>query len=263
MIAVATWDIVRILDTMLETLKLTKRFGALRAVDSVDMAFPKEKITLLIGPNGSGKTTLINCVSGFYRPDEGRVRYGGEDITGKAPHEIVKKGLVRTFQIPLPLYKLTVLENLLIGYQNNPGEGVAWSLLRGRWLEKEKEAADKAFTLLSLLELDQMWNRPSQELSGGQLKLLEIGKALMTDAQTVLTDEPAGSINPVLAHDFFKHMVDLKNKFGLTFVMIEHRLDIATKYADYVYAMAAGKVISQGKPDEVLNDPKVIECYLG
>ena len=122
---------------------------------------------------------------------------------------------------------------------------------------------ERAFELLTMLELDHLWNRPAYELSGGQLKLLEIGRALMTDAKTILMDEPAGSVNPVLAHNIFEHIVKLRDKLGITFVIVEHRLDIAVKYADYAYAMAAGKVISQGEPEKVLNDPKVIESYLG
>mgnify|MGYP000076503698 CR=1 FL=1 len=250
-------------NSILEVSSLTKCFGALRAVDGVDMKFNERKITLIIGPNGSGKTTLINCITGIYKPDDGKVYYKGEDITAKPPHEIVKKGLVRTFQIPMPFQRLTVLENLLVSYQYNPGESVLWSLFKSKWLKNELEAVEKAFEILTLLELDHLWNRPAYELSGGQLKLLEIGRALMTDAKTILMDEPAGSVNPVLAHNIFEHIVELRNKLGLTFVVIEHRLDIAAKYADYAYAMASGKVISHGEPEKVLNDPKVIESYLG
>lgn len=247
---------------VLEVRKLTKRFGALAAVDGVDISFAKQRITLIIGPNGSGKTTLINCIAGLYEPDEGHVIYNGEDITGRPPHEIVRKGLVRTFQIPMPLCKLTVLENLLVGYQYNRGEQLWWSLLSRSWRDQEKEAVEKAFDILTLLGLDHMWNRLAEELSGGQLKLLEIGKALMADAQVILADEPVGSINPILAHDLFEHVVNLTNQLGITFIMIEHRLQIAADYADHVFAMIDGKIVSQGTPDQVLNDPKVIEGYL-
>lgn len=248
---------------VLSVSSLTKSFGALRAVDNVDMNFEDKKITLIIGPNGSGKTTLINCITGIYKPDNGKVVYNGEDITGKPPHQIVKKGLVRTFQVAMPFLRLTVLENLLVSYYDNPGENVLWSIFKGKWLKNEMEAVEKAFEILMFLELDHLWNRPAYELSGGQLKLLELGKALMTNAKTILMDEPVGSINPVLAHDIFSHILELRNKFGLTFVLIEHRLDLAMRYVEYVYAMAAGKVISQGDPKRVLNDPKVIESYLG
>lgn len=247
---------------VLEVHNLTKRFGALKAVDDVNIGFPQRKSTLIIGPNGSGKTTLLNCIAGLYEPDEGRVVYNGEEITRRPPHEIVKKGLVRTFQIPLPLLKLTVLENLLVGYQHNRGEKLWWSLFEGSWLRQEKDAVEKAFEVLTLLGLDHMWDSLAEELSGGQLKLLELGKALMADAQTILTDEPVGSINPVLAHDLFRHIVDLTEQLGITFIIIEHRLQIAIDYIDYVYAMMEGQVISQGNPEQVLNDPRVIEGYL-
>ena len=247
---------------VLEVRNLTKRFGALTAVDGVSIAFPRQKITLIIGPNGSGKTTLLNCIAGLYEPDDGQVIYKGEDITRKPPHEIAQKGLVRTFQIPLPLSKLTVLENLLVGYQHNPGEGLFRSLLSGSWIRQEEAAVEKAFDILTLLGLDHMWNRLAGELSGGQLKLLEIGKALMTDAEVILADEPVGSVNPVLAHELFTHIANLTEQLGITFIVIEHRLQIAMDYVDHVYAMMEGKVISEGTPDEVLNDPKVIEGYL-
>jgi len=249
-------------ETVLEVHGLTKRFGALTAVNSVDIGFAKNKITLIIGPNGSGKTTLLNCITGVYKPDEGHVVYNGQDITGEPLHKVARRGLIRTFQIPMPLSKLTVLENLLVGYQHNRGEKLWWSLLRRSWLHQEEDAVKKAFDILGLLGLDHMWDRPSEELSGGQLKLLEIGKALMADAQTILTDEPVGSINPILAHDLFGHVVNLTSQLGITFIMIEHRLQIAADYADYVYAMIEGRIVSEGEPDQVLNDPKVIEGYL-
>ncbi len=246
----------------LEIHSLSKSFGALKAVDCVDMVFKDKEISLIIGPNGSGKTTLINCISGFYKPDEGKIVYKGIDITRKPPHLIARTGLVRTFQIPQPFQKLTVLENLLTA-SHNPGEDLLRSLFSKKWLEYEKKMAEKAFEILCLLKLDHLWDRPSFELSGGQLKLLEIGRTLMTGAETIMMDEPAGSVNPVLAHEIFSHIRRLRDELGLTFIIIEHRLDIAMQYVDYVYAMAEGKVISHGEPDEVLNDPKVIESYLG
>ena len=242
---------------------LTKSFGALRAVDDVSIEVQKDIVTLLIGPNGSGKTTLINCVSGLYKPDKGQVLYKGVDITGKAPHKIVEKGLVRTFQIAMPFQKLTVLENLLVSYRYNPGEKPLWCFFKGKWLNQERTAVEKASKILHLLELDDFYDAPANTLSGGQLKLLEIGRALMTDARVILMDEPAGSISPVLAHDIFSHIVKLKDELGITFFIVEHRLDIAAQYVDYVYAMAGGKVISRGKPKEVFSDAEVIESYLG
>ncbi len=218
---------------------------------------------MLIGPNGSGKTTLINVVSGFYKPDEGKVMFNGKDITGFPPHKVFKLGLVRTFQIPSPFIKLTVLENLLLAHPDNPGETFLKAPFRKAWVKEEEEAVEKAFKLLKILELSDLWDQPSNELSGGQLKLLEMGRALMTGANMILMDEPASGVNPALAHRLFSHLVKIKNELGVTFLIVEHRLEVATKYVDYVYAMVQGKVVSKGSAEEVLTDPNVIEGYLG
>jgi branched-chain amino acid transport system ATP-binding protein len=251
------------LDVILSLNDIVKYFGGIRAVDHVNMSFERGKITLIIGPNGSGKTTLINCVSGFYKLDYGKIIYENKDITNMKPHERVKLGLVRTFQIPLPFQKLNVLENLLVGYKDNPGERFILSLMKRKWISHEEMAVKKAFNILKFLELDNVWDRPAYELSGGQLKLVEIGKALMSDPKTLLLDEPAGSVNPVLAEKIFYHILNLKKSLGLTFIIVEHRLDIAVQFADYVYAMDRGKVIAEGDPDKVINDQRVIEAYLG
>jgi len=251
------------LDIILSLNDIVKHFGGIRAVDHVNMAFERGKITLIIGPNGSGKTTLINCVSGFYKLDYGKIMYENKDITNIKPHERVKLGLIRTFQIPLPFQKLSVLENLLVGYKDNPGERFMFSLMKRKWILHEEMAIKKAFNILKFLELDHVWDKPAYELSGGQLKLVEIGKALMSDPKTLLLDEPAGSVNPVLAEKIFYHILNLKKSLGLTFIIVEHRLDIAIQFADYVYAMDRGKVIAEGDPNEVINDQRVIEAYLG
>ncbi len=249
------------LDTViLEGRGVAKYFGALRAVDHIDIKFPERKLTLLIGPNGSGKTTLLNCFTGIYRLDAGQVLYGGEDITGWPPHKIARY-LARTFQIPQPFPRLTVLENLSLGTQNNPGEKVIRSFLKQRWLEQELESVQRAFDVLTLLDMDHLWDKPAAELSGGQLKLLELGRALMTGAKTILMDEPVGSINPVLAHNLFQHMINLRDRLGLSMVVVEHRLDLAVKYADYAYCLEDGKICCEGTPTEVVNNPKVIEAY--
>jgi len=248
---------------ILDIHNLTKHFGAFRAVDNVSMEIPEAAIYLLIGPNGSGKTTLVNCISGLYAPEEGTVRYMGIDITGEPPHKLVKKGLVRTFQIAQPFLRLTVLENLLASHQNNPGENVLWSFVQGRWAKQETAAVEKAHKILELLELEDLYEAVAGTLSGGQLKLLEIGRALMTDAKTILMDEPAGSVSPTLAHNIFSHIQKLRDQLGLTFLVVEHRLDVAAQYVDHVCAMARGKVICVGTPEEVFNNPEVIESYLG
>ncbi|MEM3061124.1 MAG: ABC transporter ATP-binding protein [Candidatus Bathyarchaeia archaeon] len=246
---------------LLKTKNLSKFFGRLKALDQVDIEIKRNQITLVMGPNGSGKTTLINTISGFYKADEGKVFLDGQEITNSPPHEIYTLGIVRTFQIPQPLKRLTVLENLMIA-EKNPGEGVLGSL-KYSWKRKEEELAERAFKYLEFLDLDHLWNVESYKLSGGQLKLLEVGRALMSGAKIILMDEPASGIYPKLAHELFSYFVRMKNELGITFLIIEHRLEIALPYVDYAYAMSRGRMISEGMPKDVLNDPLVIESYIG
>ena len=248
--------------TVLEGRGVAKHFGGLKAVDNIDIKFKERQITLLIGPNGSGKTTLLNCLTGVYKPTSGQVLYQGLDITGKEPHEIAQY-LARTFQIPQPFPRLTVLENLALAIPNHPGENIFHALRTAKWHKTEKETIEKAFDVLCLLALDHLWDKPSAELSGGQLKLLELGRALMTGTNTILMDEPVGSINPVLAHTIFKHLVNIRDKLGMAIIIVEHRLDLAIQYADYCYCLAQGQICCEGPPTHVVNDPTVIEVYTG
>lgn len=242
--------------------RVTKYFGGLVAVDNVSMDIEPRKVTLIIGPNGSGKTTLLNIISGYYKPDKGRVFYRGADITGLPPHKINSLGLARTFQIPKPFQNLTVLENMLVAARFNPGERMTASLFKARWIKTEEALVEKAFIILRELNLDKVWDQRASSLSGGQMKLLEIGRVLMNDASTILMDEPVAGVLPSLAIDIFKMIRELVEKRNLTFIIIEHRLDVALGFVDYVYAMARGRVISQGTPEKVINDPLVQESYL-
>ncbi|HTY74193.1 MAG TPA: ABC transporter ATP-binding protein [Candidatus Nanoarchaeia archaeon] len=248
--------------TILTVSNIKKTFGGVTALSNVNMEIQSGKMTMMIGPNGSGKTTLINIISGFYKPDEGKVLFEGKDITSKPPNEVARQGLIRTFQVPAPFQKLSVMENLLIASKGNPGESFIRAPLTPTWIKQERTIYDRATKVRELLNL----KHPDQiagELSGGQLKLLEVGRALMTNARLVALDEPASGLNPTLAHKVFDHLDEIKKTLGLTFLIIEHRLDIALQYVDYVYAMANGTVISHGVGEEVMNDPKVIEGYLG
>lgn len=242
---------------VLETRDLSKFFDGFKALDNVNIAVKKGSITLIVGPNGSGKTTLINVVTGFYRADRGKVFFEGRDITNKSPHEISDLGITRTFQIPQPFKKLTVLENLLVF--GNYGTEFFKSLL-GSWKKEESEAVGRAFKVLEFLKLDNLWNSPAQNLSGGQLKLLEIGKALMRNSKLLIADEPIAGVNPVLAEEVLSSFLKLKEK--MSFLIVEHRLDVVLKYTDYIYVMANGKVVAEGR-EEVFEDPKVVEVYLG
>ncbi len=243
---------------------LVKKFGGVVALDKVSIDVEQNSITMLIGPNGSGKSTFINVVSGVYKPDGGRVFFGGFDITGWKPYEVYKVGLVRTFQIPATFSKLTVLENLLVAARDHIGESPLAALLKVReWMKKEEELVEKAEKVMELLDLTRVKDRRACELSGGQMKLLEIGRALMSDPKLVLMDEPVAGVNPKLAHEIMNHIVSLRDELGISFLIVEHRLDIVLSYVDKVYAMHRGRVISEGTPEEVVKDPLVIEAYLG
>jgi branched-chain amino acid transport system ATP-binding protein len=244
---------------ILYTKNLSKFFEGLKALDRVNIAVEKNKVILIIGPNGSGKTTLINVISSFYEADGGQVFFEGEDITNLPPHEIYRRGIIRTFQIPHPLRKLSVMENMLIA-NDNPGESFIGSIGHS-WMEREEELAEKAFNFLKFLKIDHLWDTQAYKLSGGQLKLLEIGRALMADAKLIIMDEPIAGVNPVLAHDILKRVTELKEE--ISFFIVEHRLDIVLKYVDYVYVMANGRIIAQGSEKDILSDKEVIEVYLG
>ncbi len=243
--------------------EVRKSFGSLQALDGVTFSVNEKEVHILIGPNGSGKTTLINVISGFYKGDSGTVTLAGKDITGMPPYKLYEMGITRTFQIPSLFSKLTIMENVLVAAKGNPGETFAHSLFKGSWMKQETEATERAYTILQLLGLDNMWDRQANTLSGGQMKLLELARALMSDAKVVLLDEPISGVNPTLAHEIFGRILKLRDELGVTFLIVEHRLEIALSYVDAVTAMALGKVVAAGKPELVMADPKVIEAYLG
>ncbi|MFN3804293.1 MAG: ABC transporter ATP-binding protein [Pyrobaculum sp.] len=251
---------------ILVTKGIVKQFGAFRALDGVDVNIKRGKITLIIGPNGSGKTTLVNVITGVYRPEAGRVYYHrGEkviDITGWPPNRIFEAGVVRSFQIPQVFHRLTVLENLLAVARGHRGEGVVSAMLK-TWTRQEEELAERAFRILEATRLVDKWHVPAYMLSAGELKLLELSRALMAGADLVILDEPIAGVPIDQAHEVFKTVVDINRGQNVTFLVIEHRIDIAFSYVDVVYAMASGRVIAYGTPDQVASDPKVREVYIG
>jgi branched-chain amino acid transport system ATP-binding protein len=247
----------------IEVRDITKLFGNLRALDNVSFGVEKKSLTIMMGPNGSGKTTLINVVGGLYKPDYGKVFFKEKEITGLPPHDIYRMGLARTFQIPALFLQLTVLENLMVARKDNPGESFARSILKRNWIEEEEKTAERAFEVLAIVGLSHMWDDQASTLSGGQLKLLEIGRALMSNADTILLDEPISGVNPTLAHEIFSTLIKLRDNYGITFLIIEHRLDIALGYVDSVIAMALGKLVVSGTPQQVTSDKRVIDAYLG
>jgi len=242
---------------------IRKSFGRLQAIDGVSFSLAPEKITILIGPNGSGKTTLVNVISGYYKPDEGDVFYKGTKITGWPPHKIYHAGIARTFQIPSLFLKLNVLENVLAAERVNPGESFLKAPFRGMWSRQEEESTERAARILDLLGLSGVWSKQASTLSGGQMKLLEMGRALMSGAKVLLLDEPISGVNPTLAHEIFSALVRSREEMGVTFLVIEHRLDIALRYVDHAIAMAFGRIIASGSSEAVINDPGVVEAYLG
>jgi branched-chain amino acid transport system ATP-binding protein len=248
---------------ILTTEDVTKSFGNLVAVNKASIALKEGTLTILIGPNGSGKSTLMNVISGYYAPDSGHVILNGNDMTGRHPHELYAKGLVRTFQIPSVFKRLTVLENLLAAARSQKGEHIFVAPFRGLWVSQEDELVEKAFKILELLDMIPLWEKRADKLSGGQLKLVEAGRALMSDPKIILMDEPAGSVSPKVAHQIFAYLLKTRKEFGLTFLIVEHRLDIALSYVDHAYAMHLGYIIDSGTPSQVVASPKVIESYLG
>lgn len=242
---------------------IKKHFGGFMVLDGIDMQIEEGKLYQLIGPNGSGKTTLINVISGLLSPDEGKIVFDGQDITNKGLLDTFKTGLVRTWQIPQSFQNLTTMENFLVSSDQNSGESFLAAPLISKWKKDEEKITDKAMQVMKMVNLAEKKDIPSQNLSGGQRKLLELGRALMSDAKMILMDEPIAGVNPTLAHEIFKQIEEICKKQKITFLIVEHRLDISLQYVEHVYVTNNGKMIVDGDPDEVIKHPKVVESYLG
>jgi branched-chain amino acid transport system ATP-binding protein len=227
------------------------------------MELEEGKLYQLIGPNGSGKTTLINVVSGLLKPDKGKITFDGIDITQKGLYDTFKTGLVRTWQIPQPFTNLTTMENFMISSGGNRGESFLLAPLKSKWKNDEKKIMDDAAGIMETVNLVEQKDILSQNLSGGQQKLLELGRAMMSGAKMILMDEPIAGVNPTLAHEIFNKISKICKTQKITFLIVEHRLDISLQYAEHVFAMDRGKIIAEGNSEEVIKHPKVIESYLG
>ncbi len=247
---------------ILITKNLTKKFGELIAVNNVNIRIKRGAFSILFGPNGAGKTTLINVVTGYLNKDDGGVWFDGKDIANLSAAETFRLGLARSFQIPRIFPSLTVLENILV-VDEGPGESFIKAPIKKFWKEIEKEKVKKAFNVLQTIGLENEWDKLAGELSGGDMKLLDVGKALMSNAKMLLIDEPIAGVNPSSAHLILERLRNVAKARNLTVLIVEHRLDIALKYVDYAYAMANGKIIAEGKPDEVIKTREVVESYLG
>jgi branched-chain amino acid transport system ATP-binding protein len=252
------------LSILLEVDSLVRRFGGIRAVDDASFAVDEGSITSLIGPNGAGKSTLFNVVSGFLRPDAGRVLLGGRRIHGRPPHAIARAGLVRTFQTPRSLMRMTVRENVLLAAAGHPGERLPETILRPRRARRrEQSARARSDELLALVRLDRHAEALASTLSGGQRKLLDFARALMTGPRLLLLDEPMAAVNPTLRVQLLEHVLDLREREGMTFLLVEHDLELVMRASDTVVVMNEGRVIASGSPEAVRNDARVVDAYLG
>ena len=249
---------------LLEVQSLIKQFGGHRAVDGASFHVEAGTVTGLIGPNGAGKTTCFNCIAGFLRCDGGRVRFDGHDITGAPPHRIFRRGLTRTFQIPQELASLSVLENLLLVPGGQSGERL-WGPLLRPGLVRRQEAANvaRAREVLELVDLAPLMRDPAGSLSGGQRKLLELARALMSRPRMILLDEPGAGVNPTLARRLTDHIARVRDEMGVTFLLIEHDMDLVARICDPVIVMTNGEVLVEGPPSAVLANATVQEAYLG
>jgi branched-chain amino acid transport system ATP-binding protein len=243
---------------------LSKRFGGLRAVDHCSLEVRQGSITGLIGPNGAGKTTLFNLLTGFLPPDEGRVRFKGEDVTGLGPHRMFARRMCRTFQIPREFKELTVLENLMVVASGQLGERL-WApwLLPGAVRCQEASIRDKAVEILGLVGLGALAEASAWTLSGGQKKLLELARAMMGDPELLLLDEPGAGINPSEMRGLLHHIQWLATERGVTIFLIEHHMDVVMSICGHVIVLMQGKKLAEGPPDTVRRDPRVREAYLG
>ena len=249
---------------MIKVENLHRHFGGFRAVDGASLEICEGSITGLVGPNGAGKTTLFNVIAGVLPPTSGRVTMAGDDITGMAPHELFHKGLLRTFQIAHEFSSMTVRENLMIVPGSQSGETL-WNTWFGRKriADEERALQAKADEVLEFLTVDHLRDEKAGNLSGGQKKLLELGRTMMVDARIVFLDEVGAGVNRTLLNTIGDAIVRLNKERGYTFCMIEHDMEFIGRLCDPVIVMAEGKVLAEGTIDEIKADEQVIEAYLG
>jgi branched-chain amino acid transport system ATP-binding protein len=244
---------------------LQKTFGGIVAVDGASFEVEEGSLTGLIGPNGAGKSTTFNCITGVHEASAGTIHFHGEEITRLSPNEVANRGLVRTFQIARELEEMTVLENMMLAPKGQRGEALWRSVLplaRRSIIEQEESVLTECWEMLEFFEIDHLAHEYAGNLSGGQRKLLELARALLTDPSMLLLDEPFAGVNPSLEKRLLEHVHELREE-GYTFLIVEHDMDLIMENCEHVIVMHQGKVLTEGTPREIQEDEEVIEAYLG
>ncbi|NBW73152.1 MAG: ABC transporter ATP-binding protein [Microbacteriaceae bacterium] len=249
-------------DPILVADNVVRQFGGLTAVDVKHVEIPRGQITALIGPNGAGKTTFFNLLTGFDKPNSGTWVFNGKNLAGVPSYKVARLGMVRTFQLTKALSLLTVMENMRLGYQNQKGENPLAAMFRSVWKKQEQVITDTATELLIRFKLDSKKDDFAASLSGGQRKLLEMARALMTKPTLIMLDEPMAGVNPALTQSLLDHIIALKEE-GMTVLFVEHDMHMVRHISDWVIVMAEGKIVAEGPPKEVMKNPAVIDAYLG
>ena len=250
-------------DSLLKATGLHKSFGGIKAVNNARIEVNRGSITGLIGPNGAGKTTLFNLLSNFIKPDDGSILFDSQPIHNLPPHEIATQGFIRTFQVARVLSRLSVLENMLLATPNQTGENFfkVW-FQQGKFRQEERANKERAMAILENVGLAAKAQDYAGALSGGQRKLLEMARTLMTNPKLILLDEPAAGVNPTLIDRICEHIVDW-NQQGISFLVIEHNMDVIMSLCDRVWVLAEGTNLAEGTPEEIQNNSEVLEAYLG
>ena len=249
-------------DAILVVDGVRRAFGGLVAVDVEHVEVPRNKITALIGPNGAGKTTFFNLLTGFDTPDSGTSVFNGRSLDGVAAHKVARLGMVRTFQLTKALSRMTVIENMRLGAANQKGENLFRGLIAPLWRGQEADITARAEELLARFNLSHMRDELAGGLSGGQRKLLEMARALMSEPDMVMLDEPMAGVNPALKQSLLEHIKGLRNE-GRTVLFVEHDMDMVREISDWIIVMAEGAVIAEGTADDIGANQAVIDAYLG
>jgi neutral amino acid transport system ATP-binding protein len=249
-------------DPILVADNIVRRFGGLTAVDVEHVEIQRGAITGLIGPNGAGKTTFFNVLTSFDQPDDGQWEFNGRSLKGVPAYRVARSGMVRTFQLTKALSRLSVMENMRLGATGQRGESFWRAMLAPMWRDQERANTERAMALLERFKLDTKAEDFAGSLSGGQRKLLEMARALMVDPELVMLDEPMAGVNPALKQSLLGHVKSLRED-GMSVLFVEHDMDMVRDISDWVIVMAQGRIISEGPPDAVMGDPRVIDAYLG